>query len=154
MRKKVSIRRILGGTILLVSLSACHHDTKPAIVDNQHHPVTQAAEGQWTLVNYWAPWCEGCLREIPQLNQLAAENKVRVLGVSFDDMPEADINRFATQIHIQYALLLSDPQKSWHLPAPEVLPTSYLLDPEGRLQATLVGPQTKESVLKEIAARG
>ncbi|MBY0377729.1 MAG: TlpA family protein disulfide reductase, partial [Gammaproteobacteria bacterium] len=71
-----------------------------------------------------------------------------------DDMTEADINRFAKQINIQYAVLLSDPQKSWQLPVPEVLPTSYLLDPQGKLQATLVGPQTKAGVLKEIASRG
>lgn len=148
------MKLIYAGMAILLLLTACHRQPKPAaILDNQHHSVAQASLRQWTLVNYWAPWCEGCMREIPQLNQLAAENNIRVLGVSFDDMPAADINRFAKQINIQYPVLLSDPQQAWQLPAPEVLPTSYLLDPEGRLKATLLGPQTKESVLKEIASR-
>ena len=144
----------LMGLSVLLLLVSCDRQQKPKmILDNQHHRLTQATEKQWTLVNYWAPWCEGCLREIPQLNQLARSDKVRVLGVSFDEMSEADLNRFVQQIHIQYPVLLSDPQKVWQLPVPAVLPTSYLLDPQGRVQATLVGPQTQDSVLQAIYAR-
>lgn len=142
----------LIGVCLWLCLTSCDRQPKSKVVlDNQHRRLTQITEKQWTLVNYWAPWCEGCLREIPQLNQLARSDKVRVLGVSFDEMSEADLNRFAQQIHIQYPVLLSDPQKTWQLPVPAVLPTSYLLDPQGRVQATLVGPQTQDSVLAVIS---
>ncbi len=142
----------IGLLCLCVFLVACTASKTAAFKDNQGHQIEkQSQAGQWTLVNYWAPWCEGCAREVPELNRLSEQKKLRVLGVSFDEMNPEDMDQFAQKLNIQYPLLLSDPAKAWNLPAADVLPTSYLIDPQGQLKARLLGPQTEQGILKRIA---
>ena len=48
-------------------------------------PIRWQSEN-WKVVNFFAPWCAPCLREIPALNRLyrSLENDVQVIGVSYD----------------------------------------------------------------------
>ena len=32
-------------------------------------------QGNWVVINYWADWCAPCIKEIPELNEFANENK-------------------------------------------------------------------------------
>ena len=59
------------------------------------------------IVNFWAPWCAPCRREIPALLQIQdefADAGLRVLGLSFDG--EAPVRRFADEYSIDYPLFL------------------------------------------------
>ena len=41
--------------------------------------------GRWLVINYWAEWCTPCIKEIPELNQLAQQYpELAVVGVNFD----------------------------------------------------------------------
>jgi thiol-disulfide isomerase/thioredoxin len=65
-------------------------------------------KGDFLLVNFWAPWCAPCRREIPSLIQIHneyAERGVRVLGIAFDGKPQ--VREFATEYGINYPLFLS-----------------------------------------------
>jgi hypothetical protein len=50
---------------------------------------------------------------------------------------------------VLFASLDSDPSAQLGIPRPVVLPTTLILDPSGKLTATLLGPQTLESLLRE-----
>lgn len=108
-------------------------------------------QGRWQLVNYWAVWCKPCLREIPELNQLAREQPaLLVTGVNFDQPPLTELKAHRDKLGIEFPLLLSDPA-GLGLSRPQVLPTTYLIAPDGRLAATLVGEQSRESLLATLA---
>jgi thiol-disulfide isomerase/thioredoxin len=64
-------------------------------------------EGNILIVNFWAPWCAPCRREVPSLikiHQEYAQQGVRVLGIALDSEPQ--VRRFAADYQINYPLFL------------------------------------------------
>jgi thiol-disulfide isomerase/thioredoxin len=95
--------------------------------------------GKPLLVNYFAPWCAPCLREIPRLNALAAEGQITVVAINYDPTTPAELDKLAAQYRIKVPLLIANEDARLPFPRPSGLPTSYLLDSEGKLKQTLVG---------------
>ncbi|MGL5214667.1 MAG: TlpA family protein disulfide reductase [Aeromonas hydrophila] len=119
-------------------LTAC--SPAPPFTDSQNQPVALADfAGKPLLVNYFAPWCAPCLREIPLLEALAHEGQTAVVMVNYDPATPAELAKLAGQYHIEVPLLIARQEASLPFPHPAGLPTSYLLDGEGKLQQTLVG---------------
>ena len=61
------------------------------------------------VYNFWATWCAPCRREIPLLNRLRRDRKaqgVEIVGVAVDF--RADVLKYATQIGIDYPLLIGE----------------------------------------------
>ena len=104
---------------------------------------------QWNVVNYWAIWCKPCREEIPELNQLNQIENVVVLGVNFDGKVGEALISDAVDLGITFDII-DDPAAYLNISRPPVLPTTLVLSPEGTLVATLVGPQTAESIMAHI----
>ncbi len=103
--------------------------------------------GQWVVINYWAQWCKPCIREIPELNHLDRQYRhVTVLGVNYDGATGRELELQLEKLGIEFATLPGDPARQLGVPRPVVLPTTLILDQQGQLHATLVGPQTLESL--------
>ena len=103
--------------------------------------------GQWVVINYWAQWCKPCIREIPELNNLNRQyRQVTVLGVNYDGATGQELELQLEKLGIEFATLPADPARQLGAPRPVVLPTTLILDQQGQLHATLVGPQTLESL--------
>lgn len=123
-------------------------------------PVSQLENlrGQWVVINYWAQWCKPCLQEIPELNALDRQyDQVTVLGVNYDGATGAALRQQRQQLGIEFGALEQDPAPQLGTSRPEVLPTTLILDPQGKLVATLVGPQTEQSLAeatRQVAAAG
>ena len=119
-------------------LTAC--SPAPPFTDSQNQPVALADfAGKPLLVNYFAPWCAPCLREIPLLEALAREGQTAVVMVNYDPATSVELAKLAGQYHIKVPLLIARQEASLPFPRPAGLPTSYLLDGEGKLRQTLVG---------------
>ena len=104
---------------------------------------------QWNVVNYWAIWCKPCREEIPELNQLNQIENIVVLGVNFDGKVGEALISDAGDLGIAFDII-DDPAANLNISRPSVLPTTLVLSPEGTLVATLVGPQTAESIMAHI----
>ena len=119
-------------------LGAC--TPAPEFTDAKGQPISlRHFAGKPLLVNYFAPWCAPCLREMPHLNALAAEGQITVVAINYDPTTPAELGELAAQYHIKVPLLIANEDASLPLPRPSGLPTSYLLDREGKLKLTLVG---------------
>ena len=108
-------------------------------------------EGRFQIVNYWAIWCAPCKHEIPELQALHDDyENVSVFGVNFDQ-PELDLmSEQAKLMNIGFPTYRRDPSSDFGIKTPEVLPTTLVFSPNREMLATLVGPQTKESLLSII----
>ena len=107
-----------------------------------------SARGHWVVINYWAEWCKPCIKEIPELNRLAQEYPgIRVFGVNYDNETGTELAEQIERLGIEFPLLAMDPATELGTPRPVVLPTTLVLAPNGQLAATLVGPQTLESLV-------
>lgn len=133
-------------SILLISMLFLANCGKQSLTTVDNKPLyLHDLQGKWVVFNYWASWCPPCLKEIPALNRLNSEypKKLTVLGVNTDHLPMKSQQQIAHHYHIQYPLLLTDPALLWHLPhTVDVLPTTFIISPEGKLAYTLRGPQT------------
>jgi thiol-disulfide isomerase/thioredoxin len=98
--------------------------------------------GKVVLLNFWASWCPPCLREIPSMERLRIKMAGRPLAIVALDSAEAqeDVNAFLSRMTLGFPVLL-DPDGSntrrWKVFA---LPTTFLLDAEGRVRYVLTGP--------------
>lgn len=137
-----------GGVLLSVALAGCAPDVPPP------PPGVSAAPtlgDRWLVINYWAIWCAPCREEIPELNTLAHRGMVRVYAVNFDDVQGEELRRQAAELGIQFPLLSADPGPALGIARPTVLPTTLILSPAGKLATRLLGPQTVESIEREVA---
>ena len=129
---------------LAISILACSAKEQPQAPQNleQYH-------GQWLVINYWAEWCKPCAEEIPELNALDQRySQVTVLGVNYDGASGPALKQQEEKLGVEFGTLESDPAGTLGIPRPRVLPTTLILNPEGKLATTLVGPQTRISLAR------
>ena len=108
-------------------------------------------EGRYQIINYWAIWCAPCKLEIPELQALHDEHdNVSVFGVNFDQPEPQVMSEQVKMMNIGFPTYREDPSTVFGINTPEVLPTTLVFGPDRELLATLVGPQTKKSLLAII----
>ncbi len=146
------IRAVAGVGIGLI-LAGCAEDIG---VDQYGRKVAvERLEGQWLVINYWAQWCAPCRTEIPELNALETQLKaqsVQVLGVNFDGLQGEKLSQAAQDMNITFTVLAQDPAERYQLPRAEVLPVTYIVDPQGRMRERLLGEQTAAGLTAHLAA--
>ncbi len=112
--------------------------------------------GEWVVVNYWATWCAPCRKEIPDLSELHSErDDLTVLGLAYEELDDADFFEFLEDFNVSYPILKVDvyaPPEPFG--APKVLPTTIILDKQGRAVKAFLGPVTRESIEAYIDSGG
>jgi peroxiredoxin len=101
--------------------------------------------GKVVLMNYWASWCGPCRTETPGLVRLAVEmgpERLAVVGVSMDTGDKGPVRGFVRQMHVGYPIAFPEPM-SQMTAGMAGLPTTILVDREGRVAKTYVG-ETRE----------
>jgi thiol-disulfide isomerase/thioredoxin len=110
--------------------------------------------GKVTVLVFWATWCPPCREEIPDLIKLQNryKDRLQVIGVSEDDdaSPE-EVASFAKQAGINYSIVMGRDQtiseRYGGIPA---LPTTYLINTEGRVVQKHIGLRPPELYETEV----
>ena len=127
-------------TFVLIALAGCSGSEQ------------QFQGDSWTVVNYWAVWCKPCREEIPELNELNKDADIQVLGVNFDRKTGDALAIDSRTLGLEFTNI-DDPSQSLGVERPSVLPTTFVINPEGEIEAVLIGPQTEATILA-IVKRG
>lgn len=108
---------------------------------NQLHRLSEY-KGKVVLVNFWASWCIPCLREMPSMQRLAnhfQDRSFEILAVNVSEQ-RARVTHQAKRINVDFTILLDEDGETFKRWQARILPTSYLIDPNGKISHHAVGP--------------
>ncbi len=114
-------------------------------------PLRAALRGRVALLSFWAPWCEPCLKELPDLDKLArsvGSCGVAVMGVAVGESP-ATIASFARLRGLSFPQLTDE---NFHLTdalGQRRIPTTMIFDREERV--VFVGDALDSRAIKALA---
>lgn len=112
--------------------------------------AAELANGEVTVVNFWASWCGPCVDEHPLLVELAKEPGLKLVGVNYKDEAE-NARRFLGRYGNPFAALGVDPKGrgaiEWGVYG---MPETFVVDGKGRIAYKHVGPLTPQSITERV----
>ncbi len=110
-------------------------------------------KGKWVLVNYWATWCPPCLEEVPDLVNLYDQRRKKdlmVLGIVLDYKSAKEVAEYVDDMLMSYPIVLGDDAVTAQIGSADVLPTTFIYNPQGELVKIKRGLITKQYIEKII----
>ena len=116
-------------------------------------------KGNVILVNFWATWCGPCIKEMPDLSAISEELKdknFKMIGMNvFQQEGSKKVADFLTSKPVSYTVLdgnqaVVDAFSEANGSLIEAVPTTFIIDKEGKIAETIVGGRDKASFLKII----
>jgi thiol-disulfide isomerase/thioredoxin len=110
--------------------------------DLQGKPITLAeAKGKIVLLNFWATWCGPCRAEIPDLVDLQKRyaDKLEIIALATDEDDADEVRRFVMQSGINYRVAMTSDEVRRDYGGIAALPTSFVIDSQGRIVQKHVG---------------
>ena len=110
-------------------------------LDGRQRSLTELA-GKWVLINFWASWCTPCISEMPSIQRLArqmTDKPFAVIGVNVGES-QRRVQVTAARLGLEFPVLLDQDSALFNGWGATVLPTTYLLDPAGRMRYVGRGP--------------
>jgi thiol-disulfide isomerase/thioredoxin len=129
-----------GGSVKLLKERAVVPPFTAADLDGRQ-VSTSTLRGKVVIINFWATWCPPCREEIPDLVALQEKYRdhLQIIGVSQDSGNLDEVRRFAADHHMNYPTVMSSVELETLFPGVYALPTSFILDRDGKLAQKHVG---------------
>lgn len=142
--------------LLIVALLPVRADAQQALVAVPGHPPARDFDlrdldgkrhrlsdyrGKVVIINFWATWCPPCRREMPSMQRAwerLESRGVLLLAINVGQREE-QVWSFASEAQLTFPILLDDSGQttsSWPVIG---LPTTYVIDPQGRMVYRAVG---------------
>lgn len=103
---------------------------------------SEQLRGKVVLVNFWATWCPPCRVEMPGFQAVYDRRKDQgfvVLGISTDAGGREPVERFLAERDITYPVAMATGSVVRDFGGANVLPTSFLIDRDGRVRYEVRG---------------
>jgi len=106
--------------------------------------------GKVLILNFWATWCPPCREEIPDFVEVYNEYEskdVQFIGVSNEDI--STLRSFVEDYNINYPILIDNANvaSKWGINA---IPTTFMLDRDGKVIFKNIGMMTREQLENNI----
>lgn len=161
----VILLAVLGGLVIASSFVNAQEDSQVGLEVGKTAPDFELSNlqekqislsdfrGQYVVLNFWATWCPPCRQEMPNLDKFHQENKeFTVVAVNIRDNKQR-VEEFMKYNDYQFPVLLDQAAEVGSRYQVGVIPTTYFLDPQGRIEKIHRGALTTEQlniVKKEI----
>jgi cytochrome c biogenesis protein CcmG, thiol:disulfide interchange protein DsbE len=122
--------------------------SKPApdfvLKDIHGRPISLSQfKGKPVLLNFWATWCGPCREELPSMQRMHDASKknggFHVVAISIDRFNMKKVSRYAQDLNLDFPILLDPDRETRKAYFIRGLPTSYLIDSEGKLRGFVSG---------------
>lgn len=114
--------------------------------------------GKKVLLNFWATWCPPCKEEMPDLQnyyeRYAKEENVEIIAVNltFKQNSIEDVRLFAKSYDLTFPIpLLHEEALSLEKYQVLTIPSSFMIDTEGRIQRQIIGPLNEETIQQYLS---
>ncbi len=110
-------------------------------------------KGKVVILDFWATWCPPCREEIPSFIQIQkdlSEKGVVVVGIALDEEGASAVKPFAKKKGINYPLVIGAKSTTEAYGGIEGIPTTFIINRDGKIVGKHIGLTTKEEFLKEL----
>ena len=153
--KKFAVATLLAGTFFTASAALKVGDTLPDLASfSLEGKLPDALKGKIVIVDFWASWCLPCAKSFPVLDELQKKygDKVIVLAVNVDEK-KSKMDNFLAKHPVTFTVVRDAEQKLVAVAEPATMPTSFILDGEGKvrfLHNGFHGEDTRKEYVSEI----
>ena len=145
--------------LLLIALGATAAEAKPgAELRAVKHPIPASDfylrdlqgklvrlsdfRGKVVLLNFWATWCPPCRKEMPSMQRLYQAYKdkgLEIVAVSVDTASSGEVRAFTEKLGLTFTALHDRDSLVSRLYSSPGVPSSYLIDVQGKLAYRVLG---------------
>ncbi len=110
-------------------------------------------DGNVRLVDFWTTWCAPCREEIPMfkaLQETYGPDGFKILAIAMDDSGLEVVKPFAEKHDLSYLNLIGTLEVEKQFGGVVGYPTAFLIDRDGTIVETFIGPKPKKVLEKKI----
>lgn len=116
--------------------------------------------GKAVVLNFWATWCPPCKVEMPwfvDLQERYGSQGLVILGVALDDASKEQIAKFASDMKLNYPVLIGEDKVAQAYGGVEMLPTTFYIDRNGKVTERVFGlldrKEIEENAVKVLESK-
>lgn len=157
--------RVWRWLMLVLALMGC--DTAPLLKNGDPAPafalenlagqtvrLPDDLKGKPTVLRFWADWCPYCRGEMKDIESVFQAHKatgLTILAINVGQERET-AQRFMDSLQVSYPALLDPGSQTARKYGVLGLPTTYLVDRQGRIQAKILGETSREGFERMVTA--
>jgi peroxiredoxin len=131
---------------LFIVPEVARHTAPDFVSENLHGGNIGLADyrGKVVLLNFWATWCIPCREEMPGMEALWQKYKEKgfvVAAVSVDEGSQKRVETFTKLLDLSFPVLLDPESEVNDLYKVSNMPTSFLIDGNGKIISRIVGTE-------------
>ncbi len=154
MRKAICYLTLAFIVVSTISIAGEEQDYSLQDLNGLTHSVSDH-KGKFLIMNFWATWCAPCIQEMPELERFYQNNKdiAEVWGITFEDSDLESIRTFIKKLKVTYPILGYEQDPETGYGEVSVLPTTFIIDRDGKFLHRFEGPITAQDIIEVISSQ-